>query len=245
MADEPLIPAPEGEPPPPTFRAGTALLALGFIGLVQALVGFTALVIFMAFKPKVEDPLADPEGLAAFLFGLQVGFAGAAVAAGRKWAGPLVKDRTASGLGLFLPQPWTVGVATLFGAGLAAAFLGIEHHFHKGPMAEGSPGLGGLLGLTMAVSAVFLAPPSEEYVFRGLLLKGLSASWGTAAASAVVTLLFVALHWLQILAHPRAAVFIFLFAIAALVARLRTGSLVPSMAMHAAYNLVVVGAASL
>jgi membrane protease YdiL (CAAX protease family) len=241
-ANPPATPLLGSPPPPKPFRAGTAFLALGVTLLVQALVGFSALVGFMILHPKVQDPMAHPDGLAAFLFGGQAGFTMAAVIAGRQWARSLWDDRTPSGLGLFIPKTSAVVAAIAVGGGLAGAFLAYEHYSRGVRLAWMPHTTSGLLELVNGIVIVFLAPPSEEFMFRGLLLKGVEASWGRGWACVVVTVLFVALHAIQIRLNWHAGIFILLFSIAALVARLQTGSLVPPMAMHATYNLVIFAA---
>jgi membrane protease YdiL (CAAX protease family) len=238
----PSTPLPESPSPPKPFRAGTAFLALGVTFLVQALTGFSGLVGFMILHPKVQDPMAHPDGMAALLFGGQVGFTVAAVIAGRQWARSLWDDRTPSGLGLFIPKTSAMVAAITVGGGLAGAFLAAEHYSRGFRLAGLPPTSSGLLQVVVSIVIVFLAPPSEEFLFRGLLLKGVEASWGRGWACVVVTVLFVAMHALQIRLNWHAGIFILLFSIAALAARLQTGSLVPPMAMHATYNLVIFAA---
>jgi len=103
-------------------------------------------------------------------------------------------------------------------------------------------GRGGLPRISWTLLALFIAPPSEELLFRGLLLKGLAASWGPWCASFVVTVLFVTLHLSETIHYWPSTIFILLLSIAALVARLQSGSLVTSMALHAGYNGVIVAA---
>jgi membrane protease YdiL (CAAX protease family) len=88
------------------------------------------------------------------------------------------------------------------------------------------------------VSAVLLAPPVEEVMFRGVLLGGLSETWSVRAAALVSGGTFWLMHapeW----AHWPAAVAIGLLTIVVTRLRLRTGAVGPSMAVHFAYNLML------
>jgi uncharacterized protein len=90
------------------------------------------------------------------------------------------------------------------------------------------------------VIALLYAPVIEELLFRGLLFKGFSASWGVKTAGVVVTVLFVVLHLFETINYWPATVAVTTMAIGTLLARIRTGSLIPSVAMHFAYNAAVV-----
>lgn len=91
-----------------------------------------------------------------------------------------------------------------------------------------------------ALGAVLIAPPVEELVFRGVLLKGFSYSWGIWGASIVVTVLFLSLHLTETAHYLPALLIQVLFSSATLVARITSRSLLPSIVMHATYNAGVV-----
>jgi membrane protease YdiL (CAAX protease family) len=85
-----------------------------------------------------------------------------------------------------------------------------------------------------------LAPPIEEFVFRGVLLGGLSNKLGIRTAGIIVTLVFVLVHASETLGYWPAWVGVALLASAALLVRLRTRSLMPAIGVHAGYNLCLV-----
>ena len=85
-----------------------------------------------------------------------------------------------------------------------------------------------------------MAPPVEEFLFRGLLLKGFTVSWGATAAGVVVSIVFVMLHIPETMHYWPALVAVSALAVATLAIRLVTGSVFTSMALHAAYNGVMV-----
>jgi membrane protease YdiL (CAAX protease family) len=87
-----------------------------------------------------------------------------------------------------------------------------------------------------ALLAVLVAPPSEELVFRGVLYTGLARSWGAVAAGILTTLTFTAFHITEIRGYWPAWVIIGLVGALLLRARVKSGSLVPGIALHATYN---------
>jgi membrane protease YdiL (CAAX protease family) len=91
-----------------------------------------------------------------------------------------------------------------------------------------------------AFGAVLVAPPCEEFVFRGLLFSGFRHSWGVWVASALVTAIFASLHLPETLHYTPALVVLFVFSIATLAARIATKSLLPCIVLHGTYNLGLV-----
>ncbi len=92
----------------------------------------------------------------------------------------------------------------------------------------------------LVVITLAVAPVAEEFVFRGALLAGFRSRWNLGPSAAMVTVLFLAVHMIDILTHPASGISLALLALATLAARVITGSLGPAMALHAAYNLVIV-----
>lgn len=113
-----------------------------------------------------------------------------------------------------------------------------------GPMAEltSMPGPGRLYVLAIALA---LAPVLEELLFRGVLLAGLTTSWGRLPAAGLTTLGFIALHANELRFYPAAAVGIVALALLALWLRVRFRALGPAIAAHFSYNAVLVAAAAL
>jgi membrane protease YdiL (CAAX protease family) len=108
-----------------------------------------------------------------------------------------------------------------------------------GPLASAAIA-GGWARHVWAVLAVVVAPPVEEFVFRGVLLTGFRRSWGLAPAGAFVSVLFVAVHFSEIAYAGPAIVGVALVTGATLIARLAGRSLAPAIALHASYNLALV-----
>ncbi len=93
-----------------------------------------------------------------------------------------------------------------------------------------------------AVIALCIAPPIEEFLFRGVLWSGLLCSMKTVLAAVAVTLLFVIAHIFEIRSYWPAWVMISALGLAAVYMRIRGESLVPPVALHASYNACLVAA---
>jgi membrane protease YdiL (CAAX protease family) len=89
------------------------------------------------------------------------------------------------------------------------------------------------------LTAVILAPPVEELVFRGVLLGGLAQIWNLRAAAFVSGVAFWAMHAPEWLRYWPAAVAIALMTVIVTLLRIRSRALGPSIAAHAAYNLLM------
>ncbi len=93
------------------------------------------------------------------------------------------------------------------------------------------------LGSAIAVPLAVVAIPavSEELLFRGLLLPGLAKRYGQGTGLALSSLLFGAMHVV-----PIAVVYASVAGLLLGLVRLRTRSVLPSIAMHGAFNAVPV-----
>jgi membrane protease YdiL (CAAX protease family) len=162
----------------------------------------------------------------------------------KAWAPAWLRDRTLNGIGPLALSPRLILTTALAGVALGSAFhltanlIPVPKSFHLGPLADiADKGGGGRLA--WAVVALLLAPAAEELLFRGLLLRGLTVSWGLVPAAVCVTLLFTGAHLTETLGYWPASVAIFCLSIATLTVRLRSGVL-PAAVLHASYNLVLV-----
>jgi membrane protease YdiL (CAAX protease family) len=93
------------------------------------------------------------------------------------------------------------------------------------------------------ISALILAPPIEEALFRGALFGSVEAISSLPVAAIVSGLTFWALHATEWAAYWPAAVGLGLLTILLTALRLRTRALGGCMAAHFAYNLVLTVAA--
>lgn len=121
------------------------------------------------------------------------------------------------------------------GTGLLCTAWGLAwSHFAEqlGLSSEGSD-INGLGKGAFFLLAVTIAPPVEEFLFRGLLLNAVLSWRGGAWALIGSTLLFAVLH--PPLGWPAVAIAGFAFGVLAL----RSGWLLPSIVAHATYNGVI------
>jgi uncharacterized protein len=150
------------------------------------------------------------------------------------------------GVGVVRPEPLHLSYAVL--AGLA---LGFVHAYGVMAIFPPPPALGqgafvqawregGGTQVLLIVLTLGIAPVVEEFVFRGALFTGFTSRWPLVPAGAMVTALFVAMHLVDAGSYPASLISITLLGIGAFVARARTASIFPPMALHAAYNFVVV-----
>lgn len=93
-------------------------------------------------------------------------------------------------------------------------------------------------------SAVLLAPPIEELMFRGALLGGLSVTWNARGAAVISAGTFWLMH-LPEFVHWPVPLAIGILTILATRIRLQSGALGPAIAIHLGYNLILAGVLSL
>jgi hypothetical protein len=129
------------------------------------------------------------------------------------------------------------------GAGvLLATLLGLLSIFAAAPDVENQ----GLLAQALAsgpvgrivfgLTAVLLAPPIEEYVFRGVLLGTLLPITGPVAGAALSGTAFWMLHATEWSHYWPAALGIASMTVMVTVLRLRTRSIMPGIGAHMFYN---------
>lgn len=248
MDSEPRPPAPPGAAAPganPLRAGGALLIAVGFFA-AQVLGG-----AFLHFAAALwQGGTVDVEGLRGP--GALAGIAAAALfllpvlrALGREQ----LRDATRLGVA------WQRGSrrALLAGAasGLGVAALGLfvtlvlfapEPGATFGPMSEmvSTPGVARVY---LAIVALVFAPVLEELLFRGLLLSGLSRSWGHTAGAIVASGLFVAVHVPELAYYWPGTIGILALALTTLALRLRCAALGPAVAAHLTYNAALLATA--
>ena len=201
---------------------------------------FLGLVIAAAFisgalgglLPDYERALRTWVGVHLLALGIVmlVWFLGARLAADPLGSLSLSAPRTSPGLSVMLTvMALATSILLTFVYGFAVDRLGLE--FLRPPEIDDDvifPGAGMLLTL-QALSLV--TPISEELLFRGFVLRGLLRSIGPGPAVAASALVFAALHL-----EPGAMIPIFFTGIVLGWLFVRTGSLWPCVAAHAAQN---------
>ncbi len=237
----------------PPWRMGAArawLIFASYLGVqfaIGLMVGVAASVAYFARHGLGRHPALPVDLNRTIVIGGGVaGMMGAAVVA--YW---LAKRAARREPGLFRAIGWSGATkrvrtfAVVWGAALGVAFLALfavfppPKEFHPGAILDALNAGGWAVALWVLV-AVAIAPPVEEFVFRGVMWTGLSRSWGAGAAGAVVTLVFVALHFPETRMYVPAIAAITGLGLSTLAIRALSRSLVPSVLLHASYNGVMV-----
>ena len=233
------------------FGAAHAIIAYAMMIFAQFAVGFALIITAMIVEAARGTNVGDPKVSAALtekltipiLIGAILATAGTTLIVTRVWAWHLVRDRSPSGLGLFLPSRTQLLLWIAIGLALGAAYIGlttlVPTEWKGGPLAKAAAG-GGATRALWAFIGVVIAPPLEELLFRGLMLRGFLASWGVKWASILVTVLFFIPHLTETGAYWPAILAILALGSVTLAARLVTGSVYAAMAAHLAYNLALV-----
>ncbi len=230
------------------FGAAKALLVFGaYLG--AQLVVFIIIAVVAPSAGALSgftsgDPRSGPWLAVSLLAGTGAG-AAASIALTVRYAGALIR----------MPGTFAIGLSpvdrvTVLYAAIVAAFFSVVVVFVApllavpdskadfGPFVQLARS-GGWVRFAGAFLAVVVAPPLEEFVFRGVLLAGLARSWNVPAAALTVTLLFLGAHLPYAARYWPAALAIIVMALFLLAVRLRTGSLLPGIAAHVTYNFVL------
>jgi membrane protease YdiL (CAAX protease family) len=209
--------------PPPAWQWADVLVPLGL------------LASFLSFGLLVPWGAADSGRrlLEQVPFSVALGLGAALVAARRRSRAPLaVLGGRPSG-----HPAWIAG-----GVGIGVLLAAAAHRL-VGSMLPNDPAVEALWvpGTVLAFGiASGIAALSEEVFWRGLAFEVAAARLGARWAVAVTALPFTATHLVDRQDHPWALGIIAVLATALGLLRARTGSLVPCLALHAAYNLTLV-----
>lgn len=93
--------------------------------------------------------------------------------------------------------------------------------------------------MAWATTAVLLAPPTEELLFRSLLIRSFASKLSLPVAAFVSGTLFWAIHLPETMSYWPAVIGVALIAVVTTVLRISTGALGPAIAGHVGYNLVI------
>ncbi|HKT32653.1 MAG TPA: CPBP family intramembrane glutamic endopeptidase [Gammaproteobacteria bacterium] len=97
----------------------------------------------------------------------------------------------------------------------------------------------GLPYTVFLLCVVFIAPPVEEYIFRGVAFAAVTRSFGVPAAVLLTTLAFALLHYADKIHYWPGFLLVGALGLAAVGLRLRYQSLWPGIALHCCYNGMV------
>ena len=208
------------------------LLAVAAVLVLYEQVGLDGLSDFYQ-ELRFDIPLKTQIG-AALVSTLYVGVAGSTISAAalrgrRNWTTLVAWARVSGRRG---------PVAAIFFATLAyaaAATLTMTLMQDHRIMVSGPTDLA-LLG-TITANLVILAPCAEELFFRGWLYTGLRRRLSFWPSFLITASLFAAIHWDP---NHRRIFLVFPLAVALGLLRELTGSIKPTIALHAVYNLIIV-----
>jgi membrane protease YdiL (CAAX protease family) len=131
------------------------------------------------------------------------------------------------------------------GVSVAAIYLlaAIVLHPHRdeesvGPLTQMSM-TKGLPQILWIIMALFLAPPLEEMLFRGVLYGGYRKSFGATRAAWLTTSIFALMHITEVIYFLPALLAIAGMALLALRMRLRHSAIGPAIAAHFGYNFIL------
>jgi membrane protease YdiL (CAAX protease family) len=236
---------------PPALKAGRATWIFAVYVLVQLGVGLAggifAGVYAGAFGLSADEAAAFISGEALFPITLVAILAGgvAVLAMVRPSYPGLIRN------GVLAPLGWTPSslsssfAALLCGCVVAMIYLRVGITVSPpaptqefGPIATEAATAVGWPKLFW-VALLLAAAPIEEFIFRGAMLEGFTRSFGSLFAGLIVTGLFVASHLPETNFYIPAIIAITALSIGTLAARWLTGSLLPPILLHAAYNFVI------
>jgi membrane protease YdiL (CAAX protease family) len=238
-------PEPPSAPPARPRRrrfgpGGATVVFLAFLG-AQFLAGIlmaVAAAVLNAFGPQrpLMDVLAD---LMPALFIESLALSGAAaLLVTRLLVGQPLRGVVARRFGLQL-STWRAtlagaGAGVLLGAVLVGALVLVPPRDIDTPMSRVAATPTGYWSLVFL--ALVLAPPIEEFVFRGVIYRGLRTRMPAAAAAILVTVVFTGLHAGELVHYWPGFGLIALLSLVTIALRVRTGSLLPAVAAHFGYN---------
>lgn len=236
-----------------TLSAGRAIVIFVGFFLVQLAVGFglgTSVGVYLGAIRGYTDSSAISEAMAAFI--LPISMLGIVVAGlvafwmtRRTLCGSIGQNALAP-LGWKPSAAPMIAMAAMTGGIVSLIYLFVLVPAH--PPAEGqqwgmlavSAAMGGWTRFLWAILALVLAPPIEEFLFRGVLFSGLSNALGPFASAVIVTIVFVVMHSTEALGYWPIWVALCMMAGAVVLFRIRSESLLPAIAAHTGYNLVLV-----
>jgi len=238
--DEPLLS--EQEFPAFRWRRADLIAFAAFFIAVVVVLPIGAFLVLRAFRPELQ--IADLSGveqilIQAFIDVVLVGFIFFLI---RVLHGQPIRET------LRWPSRRKVPVARLIfgGAFLSLTVLIVSSVF---PPPTESP-LEKLLTTTesLVVFVIFgitVAPLLEEIIFRGFLYALLADVYSPEVAVPITAVLFAGLHLSQLRGNWPAVLLILAVGYVLTVVRKRSGSLIPSVIMHTAYNSMIFGISAL
>jgi uncharacterized protein len=228
---------------------GTTLwgLAILAVGVIVCVIGIVALLFQLDPGPDLSEEqltqlLLSHAMALVVIFALGYGFAGAILLLAVRLSRLSMRDY----LALRLPRPSDVAIGFV---GIVIIYVAISCiGYLSGPsratnlmidLYHGASASGGLIAL--AIGLVVVAPISEEMLVRGFLMRG----WAASRLGPVGAVVLSSLAWTAMHAGYDAVALIDIFLAGLWLGwiRLRSGSIIATMILHAAQNAAVLGLA--
>lgn len=228
-----------------TARRAVLILLAYFLAQLVAAIG-VMVAVSGYYTPRIRDAhelaarVRDVSVLPAAVVGILLGALVVARLTRRSFPDRPRADAFRA-VGLSRGQPRDLAVSAALGLAMSLLYvfllsrLAIEPTKPLGPLVEAASRPGWQRDL-WSVMAICFAPPIEEFLFRGVLFQGLASAWGVMASATMVTVLFALFHLPETLSYWPAIIAVTIMAVIAMAVRLKTRSLGPSIALHAAYN---------
>lgn len=246
-------------PGKPVLRASTAI-SVFIIFLAGQVIASIIAGIFVVIKHIAGNGITNQEDsfqrltsgeMPVIVFASAIGGA-IALAAGANIVRKSLRDNSLFGAAWEAGKPKTIITSVLLGAGVALMYMIISSlSVHLFSFESGQKG--GLLnqmaaqpGFGLAIMiflALFIAPLTEEFLFRGILLGGLNRSFGIWWGIIISNLLFITLHFSEAIYFWPAFIGIGLLSAMATWMRLTQKAIGPAVAVHFGYNLFIMGLA--
>ncbi|NIP30882.1 MAG: CPBP family intramembrane metalloprotease [Candidatus Dadabacteria bacterium] len=213
--------------------------------LISGFVAGAGLAIFFGIKEQEKLQLVLKEFTLHILIFSLLTSALIMILLSLKFGKGLIKDRTPTGIALNAGGISNVFFGTFLGILIALLYTSIALFIFPpatqqevGPITELllTPGNTRIFWIFMAL---IFAPPVEEFLFRGVILAGLTYSRGVVFGSIITTILFISIHTFEAIHYLPAFIGISLIAIATLYLRLKYRALGPCVGAHFGYNLII------
>ena len=223
-----------------------ALLAGQLGGGLLSVATLETVVAVRALLDIEHHPPAEATQLSWHTLSIVLGGAVACVAVSRRFVRVQARQSFRETIGWRLGSPRALAMGALLGITLAIAFFLlsgwlIPYDNTQAPsdlmvMAR-TPGFSRII---FAICALLVAPPLEEFLFRGMLYTGLARAWGPLGGATATTALFCLIHVPEATHYWPGLGIIALVSVVTIALRVRTGCLGPAIATHFAYNGVLV-----
>jgi len=235
------------------MNAVKALIIFFLYYIVQFLTGLLAGVLISLFFIFVSGHRPDDQEFVSFIGRLDpyILLSSSIVSAifllmlVRHYSSHLIKERSVKGIALSTGKKHEIISAFLAGIVIALVYAVATNIIFPpdpntkfGPITEMAFSNNASRTIWLII-ALILAPPVEEFLFRGVLFSGFTVSFGIYVSAFLTTAIFVLVHISEYINYPPALTGILAIALFTVFMRIRTRALGPCIAAHFGYNLFI------